>query len=55
MQNRVMFCISIMQVSALQEVFHSEEEEYLANEAKKWASKAAKDYKIIIHGERVRP
>lgn len=48
-------CIVITQVSALQEVFHSDEEEYLANEAKKWASKAAKDYKIIIHGERVRP
>lgn len=24
------------------------------NEAKKWATKAAKDYKIITHGERVR-
>ncbi|XP_034400251.1 F-BAR and double SH3 domains protein 1-like [Cyclopterus lumpus] len=39
-------------VSALQEVCASEAEGWLVKEAKKWATKAAKDYKIITHGER---
>ncbi|XP_070770020.1 F-BAR and double SH3 domains protein 1-like [Enoplosus armatus] len=39
-------------VSALQEVGASEAEGCLVKEAKKWATKAAKDYKIITHGER---
>ncbi|XP_036934004.1 F-BAR and double SH3 domains protein 1-like isoform X4 [Acanthopagrus latus] len=39
-------------VSALQEFCASEAEGCLVKEAKKWASKAAKDYKIITHGER---
>ncbi|XP_044060907.1 F-BAR and double SH3 domains protein 1-like isoform X2 [Siniperca chuatsi] len=39
-------------VSALQEVCVSEAEGYLVKEAKKWATKAAKDYKIVTHGER---
>ncbi|KAM9356638.1 F-BAR and double SH3 domains protein 1-like [Symphorus nematophorus] len=39
-------------VSSLQEVGASEAEGCLAKEAKKWATKAAKDYKIITHGER---
>ncbi|XP_035525627.1 F-BAR and double SH3 domains protein 1-like [Morone saxatilis] len=39
-------------VSALQEVCASEAEGCLVKEAKKWATKAAKDYKIITHGER---
>lgn len=47
-------CVSILQVSALQEVCASEAEGFLVNEAKKWATKAAKDYKIVNHGERVR-
>lgn len=45
---------SVVQVSALQEFCASEAEGCLVKEAKKWASKAAKDYKIITHGERVR-
>lgn len=44
----------VVQVSALQEVCASKAEERLVNEAKKWATKAAKDYKITSHGERVR-
>lgn len=44
----------VVQVSALQEVSASKAEERLVNEAKKWATKAAKDYKITSHGERVR-
>ena len=44
-----------MQVSALQEVCAPEAEGCLLKEAKKWAGKAAKDYKIVTHGERVRP
>ncbi|KAM6952067.1 F-BAR and double SH3 domains protein 1-like [Lycodopsis pacificus] len=39
-------------VSALQEVCASEAEGWLVKEAKKWATKAAKDYKIVTHGER---
>ncbi|TNN63894.1 F-BAR and double SH3 domains protein 1 [Liparis tanakae] len=39
-------------VSSLQEVCASEAEGWLVKEAKKWATKAAKDYKIITHGER---
>ncbi|KAM9377425.1 F-BAR and double SH3 domains protein 1-like isoform 2-T2 [Pholidichthys leucotaenia] len=39
-------------VSALQDVCTSEEESCLVKEAKKWATKAAKDYKIAAHGER---
>ncbi len=47
--------VSVVQVSALQEVrAAAEAEACLAKEAKKWAAKAAKDYKIITHGERVR-
>ncbi|XP_073343338.1 F-BAR and double SH3 domains protein 1-like [Pagrus major] len=38
-------------VSSLQEFCASEAEGCLVKEAKKWASKAAKDYKIITHGE----
>lgn len=44
----------VVQVSALQEVCASKAEERLVNEAKKWATKAARDYKITSHGERVR-
>ncbi|XP_069387188.1 F-BAR and double SH3 domains protein 1-like [Paralichthys olivaceus] len=39
-------------VSSLQEVCASAAEGCLVKEAKKWATKAAKDYKIITHGER---
>ncbi|KAM7388916.1 hypothetical protein PAMP_022918 [Pampus punctatissimus] len=39
-------------VSVLQEVCALEGEGCLVKEARKWASKAAKDYKIITHGER---
>ncbi|XP_049898464.1 F-BAR and double SH3 domains protein 2-like isoform X2 [Epinephelus moara] len=39
-------------VLTLQEVCASEAEGCLVKEAKKWATKAAKDYKIITHGER---
>ncbi|CAJ1057970.1 F-BAR and double SH3 domains protein 1-like [Xyrichtys novacula] len=39
-------------VSALQEVSAPESEGCLVKEAKKWTTKAAKDYKIITHGER---
>ncbi|XP_062281963.1 F-BAR and double SH3 domains protein 1-like [Scomber scombrus] len=39
-------------LSVLQEVCAVEGEGCLVKEAKKWASKAAKDYKIITHGER---
>ncbi|XP_042275010.1 F-BAR and double SH3 domains protein 1-like isoform X1 [Thunnus maccoyii] len=39
-------------VSVLQEVCALEGEGCLIKEAKKWASKAAKDYKIVTHGER---
>ncbi|XP_063731757.1 F-BAR and double SH3 domains protein 1-like isoform X1 [Eleginops maclovinus] len=39
-------------VSALQELSAAEAEGCLVKEAKKWATKAAKDYKIIKHGER---
>nr|XP_046262085.1 F-BAR and double SH3 domains protein 1-like isoform X3 [Scatophagus argus] len=39
-------------VSALQEVCASEAEGWLVKEAKKWATKAAKDYKIVTHGQR---
>ncbi|XP_020509028.1 F-BAR and double SH3 domains protein 1 isoform X1 [Labrus bergylta] len=39
-------------VSALQEVSAPQTEGFLIKEAKKWAAKAAKDYKIITHGER---
>nr|XP_043897114.1 F-BAR and double SH3 domains protein 1-like isoform X2 [Solea senegalensis] len=39
-------------VSSLQEVCASEADGCLVKEAKKWAGKAAKDYKIITHGER---
>ncbi|XP_041654038.1 F-BAR and double SH3 domains protein 1-like isoform X2 [Cheilinus undulatus] len=38
--------------SALQEVHAPEAEGCLVKEAKKWATKVAKDYKIITHGER---
>lgn len=41
-------------MSALQEVCASEADGFLVNEAKKWATKAAKDYKIVTHGVRVR-
>lgn len=41
------------QVCALQDVCISQDEGSLLREAKKWATKAAKDYKIINHGERV--
>lgn len=44
----------LVQVSALQEVGAAEAEGFLVKEARKWASKAAKDYKIVTHGERVR-
>ncbi|XP_029917517.1 F-BAR and double SH3 domains protein 1-like [Myripristis murdjan] len=40
-------------VCVLQEVGGSEREGCLDKEARKWAAKAAKDYKIISHGERV--
>ncbi|XP_028271200.1 F-BAR and double SH3 domains protein 1-like isoform X2 [Parambassis ranga] len=39
-------------VCTLQDVCASEEEGCLVKEAKKWASKAAKDYKIVTYGER---
>ncbi|KAI4800048.1 hypothetical protein KUCAC02_016585, partial [Chaenocephalus aceratus] len=39
-------------VSTLQELSASEADVCLVREAKKWATKAAKDYKIITHGER---
>ncbi|KAM4555555.1 F-BAR and double SH3 domains protein 1-like [Odontesthes bonariensis] len=39
-------------VSALQEMCVTEGEDCLSKEAKKWATKAAKDYKIVAHGER---
>ncbi|CAB1437098.1 unnamed protein product [Pleuronectes platessa] len=39
-------------VSSLEEVCASAAEGCLVKEAKKWATKAAKDYKIITHGER---
>ncbi|XP_037833469.1 F-BAR and double SH3 domains protein 1 [Kryptolebias marmoratus] len=38
--------------SALQDIFPSEGDSCLQKEAKKWATKAAKDYKIITHGQR---
>ncbi|AWP12598.1 putative FCH and double SH3 domains protein 1-like [Scophthalmus maximus] len=38
--------------SSLQEICASTAEGCLVKEAKKWATKAAKDYKIITHGER---
>ncbi|XP_019126581.1 F-BAR and double SH3 domains protein 1 isoform X2 [Larimichthys crocea] len=41
-----------VKVSALREVCAAEAEGCLVKEAKKWATKAAKDYKIITHGER---
>lgn len=40
-------------MSALQDTQASEGESCLVKEAKKWAAKAAKDYKIVTHGERV--
>ncbi|XP_074530667.1 F-BAR and double SH3 domains protein 1-like [Halichoeres trimaculatus] len=40
------------QVSALQEVSAPRSEGSLVKEANKWVTKAAKDYKIITHGER---
>ncbi|TMS17477.1 F-BAR and double SH3 domains protein 2 [Larimichthys crocea] len=43
---------SVAKVSALREVCAAEAEGCLVKEAKKWATKAAKDYKIITHGER---
>ncbi|KAG8003791.1 F-BAR and double SH3 domains protein 1, partial [Nibea albiflora] len=43
---------SVAKVSALQEVCAAEAEGCLVKEAKKWATKAAKDYKIVTHGER---
>lgn len=46
--------IPLAQISAIQEVYSSGTEGFLVNEAKKWATKAAKDHKIITHGERVR-
>lgn len=46
-------CLCFLQVSALREVCAAEAEGCLVKEAKKWATKAAKDYKIITHGERV--
>lgn len=52
--NTAMHVPLVVQVSALQEVCASKAEERLVNEAKKWATKAAKDYKITSHGERVR-
>ncbi|KAM4732994.1 F-BAR and double SH3 domains protein 1-like isoform 1-T1 [Anableps anableps] len=39
-------------MSALQDMQGSEGESCLVKEAKKWAAKAAKDYKIATHGER---
>ncbi|XP_029282919.1 F-BAR and double SH3 domains protein 1-like [Cottoperca gobio] len=39
-------------VTALQEVRTSQEDGCLVKEAKKWVTKAAKDYKIVTHGER---
>ncbi|XP_026187010.1 F-BAR and double SH3 domains protein 1-like [Mastacembelus armatus] len=39
-------------VFSLQDVHASEAEGCLVKEAKKWVTKAAKDYKIITHGER---
>ncbi|XP_041845286.1 F-BAR and double SH3 domains protein 1-like [Melanotaenia boesemani] len=39
-------------VSALQDICLIEGESCLVKEAKKWATKAAKDYKIVTHGER---
>ncbi|XP_029958982.1 F-BAR and double SH3 domains protein 1-like [Salarias fasciatus] len=39
-------------VCALQDVPAAEGEGCLMREAKKWAAKAAKDYKIVTHGER---
>lgn len=47
-------CVCVGQVSTLQEVAGSTlEEECLLSEAKKWATKAAKDYKMICNGQRV--
>lgn len=45
---------SSVKESSLQEICASTAEGCLVKEAKKWATKAAKDYKIITHGERVR-
>lgn len=53
-QEKVGVCFSIVQVSALQEIWASEADGYLVTEAKMWATKAAKDYKIITHREMVR-
>ncbi|XP_040904642.1 F-BAR and double SH3 domains protein 1-like isoform X2 [Toxotes jaculatrix] len=39
-------------VSSLQEVCASEADGCLVKEAKKWATKAAKDFKMVTHGER---
>ncbi|XP_071313196.1 F-BAR and double SH3 domains protein 1-like [Trachinotus anak] len=39
-------------VSSLQEVCVSQADGCLVKEAKKWATKAAKDFKILTHGER---
>ena len=44
---------SLSQVNGLQEVCGSGGESGLNKEARKWASKVAKDYKIISHGTRV--
>ncbi|XP_013882187.1 F-BAR and double SH3 domains protein 1-like [Austrofundulus limnaeus] len=41
--------------SALQDMLPSEGDSCLQKEAKKWASKAAKDYKMILRRQRVRP
>ncbi|XP_061582064.1 F-BAR and double SH3 domains protein 1-like [Cololabis saira] len=41
------------QASVLQDISTSGEEGCLMKEAKKWAARAAKDYKIVAHGERV--
>lgn len=40
-------------MTALQDMQGSEGENCLVKEAKKWAAKAAKDYKIATHGQRV--
>ncbi|KAM9741549.1 F-BAR and double SH3 domains protein 1-like isoform 2-T2 [Menidia menidia] len=39
-------------VSALQDISASEGDACLLKEAQKWATRAAKDYKIVAHGER---
>ncbi|CAG5993427.1 unnamed protein product [Menidia menidia] len=43
---------NVAKVSALQDISASEGDACLLKEAQKWATRAAKDYKIVAHGER---